>query len=87
MQEPCKILEKEAFKICLKREVTSKHTDTGKMGPGRANPRAQNSQQGGAGLHGEHMESRGRIQLSCGREAGAGGERLVKAGFGWIVKE
>ena len=42
MQKPHKILEKEALKICLEREVTSEHTQVGKMDPGGANPHVQN---------------------------------------------
>lgn len=36
LQELGKILEKEVFKLCLERQVTSAHTEIGKVGLGRA---------------------------------------------------
>ena len=73
MQEPCKILEKEAFKICLEREVTSKHTDNWEDGSRQGQPtcaklaarrsRAAWRAHGEQGAHPAELWPRGR----CGR--------------------
>ena len=54
LQEPGEILEKEAFKLCLGRQVTSEHTEIGQVSLGRANPSVRSSLSGGAdSLRGE----------------------------------